>query len=399
MGGPKVLVPGALPVGMPQHDQSKSSNSSQQSGNQSRNARTNNQQQQQPKRKRLRKKKTTPVQTIPIAAPVGMQTSNVLALPASEYIRALANPWTGPLASIPTSPALLTARYRIWSKGSFATSNNAAAGGFGYIIFDPNWSTANDRGCVIYNSVSATVTAITTTISGTQGTDTVSNSPYKTSDYSSNGKQYRIVAAGLKISPTSPAISRGGLIVGLHNPAHTSLDTVTVNVMDSFEESGRFANNTSTPKLLYRPVDTTDYNFQYTYQPAGVGQKSWYMGFIIAAPDTTGAVVQQFEYEAFTVFEVQGPDIQSKVASHVDSVGHGAAETVTVIAKKMHRPHIEDSTVIEKAAHDAAEDIVRHKTSGNKSSSKPKKDPSHDFWDTILDVGEGVLGGMLGSLF
>jgi len=307
-----------------------------------------------------------------------------------DYARSLGNPFTGPEnACIPDYPALMTGRYRTWIKGTFATSTNGAAAGFGYIVADPFGAVFSDTPGLMTNAAAGTEVAISM-----NGTAYTSNSTYTSAQLPNI--QYRIVSAGLRIRYTGSELVRGGQVVGLHQPAHVALLNYNIANMDAFKESERLpVTRREWTTLLYRPVDTVDLNFKNTAPaalPITALTDEWYMGFCIQAADTSGANPQAFEFEFFVNVEIQGAVVLNKMPSHVDTAGHGAVNAITNMAPTLHKPHQKDSDDVASGLVSASAHYLHMHTSD--PSIKPKqtvKDGDSSWWQKLLGLAPTII--------
>lgn len=328
---------------------------------------------------------------------------------AADYAASIADPFNGPSnPCIPDYPALMTQRVTVWNKGTFSTGG-AASGGFGFITADPKRAAANDSACIFLSTGAAFAS---TTISNNVATAGVagrfSNSPYLTGTIGLP-LQFRVVSAGLRIAPTNPAMTRGGEICGLHDPAHLSLEARTIATLSTFLESERFPNISDRwTTVLYRPVDTDDLDF-VTAIPVvtpSVNDPTMYMGFAIQAADTTGANPQTFIYEFFTHLEFQGASANNKIPSHVDPIGHGAVNAITNLAKNIHKPSQIPSgelaaAMVKGSGHYALNYMSAAKPVARVSRDSQKvgnSDGGSSFWHEILGIATSVLPTVLSFL-
>jgi hypothetical protein len=180
-------------------------------------------------------------------------------------------------------------------------------------------------------------------------------------------------------------LNRGGFIIGLHEPAHTCLQSYTIPAMDSYLESGRVSGTVDEwTNILYRPVDTDDLDFQTVFSPpAAAGANSTFMGFIVQAPNSTAGGVQLYEFEAFTNLETQGAKAIGKEPSHADPNGYAAVNAMTVFSRKMHAPHQEDSQQLSSAFVKGSEHYLDNHMSRQKP---PRKEKKSSIWADILGV-------------
>lgn len=320
---------------------------------------------------------------------------------AADYALSLADPFNGPEdACIPDYPALMTQRVRTFAKGAFATSNNAAAAGFGWIAFDPQRFCCSNASGLSFNVPASTQTAINF-VPG-QFTSVSSNSPFVLANFvpvPPATLQYRIVSAGLRIRYIGSELTRGGQIVGLHHPAHRTVWDFDIPSMDAFKESARLPVTREWTTLVWRPVDTDDLDFANTFSAVTPAESdtAYPMGFCIQAPDTTGAVPQSFEYEAYANFEFQGDILTNKKPSHVDPVGHGAVNAITSMALAIHGPTQTPSSHLGKAMLAAAHHYVgTHTSQANKGEEEEHSHASSTpWWQSLLGIAGPIIGALL----
>lgn len=302
-------------------------------------------------------------------------------------------------ACIPDAPALMTRRTKVWTKGTFSTSTDPAGLGTGYIIIDPLSAFAGDRIWVYTNSINRSGVTINITTAG-QFVTYQSNSEYVTADLAPGNLQCRVVSCGLRIQNITAALTKGGFITGLHEPAHSSLVGQQIATMDLYEESsGRLnADSDKWTTLTYRPVDSDDLDWQSAFPAiAGPGSSNnTYMAFIVQSPTVTGS--QLYQFEAFANFEIQGARAIGKVPSHADPQGYAAVNAMTVFSKKPHSPHQEDSKKLASAMVKGSEHYLNHHMSQPSPPHEKKKDSGSSIWSDLLGVVPSVIGGIL-SLF
>jgi len=312
---------------------------------------------------------------------------------ATDYAQSLGNPFNGPAdACVPDYPALMTGRFRVWSKGTFTTAVSVGPAS-GWIAFDPLNAMASDNPCVFYNDPVSTTgdTILTPTITPGSNVPQYSNSPYVLGAFGQAGLQARVVSAGIRIRYIGTELNRGGEIVGLHHPSHSQLSGFTVPLMNTYKESARLPPIREWSTLLYRPVDTGDLNFAIQLAPAAM---QFFMGFIVPS-GIPGA--SPYEYEVFSNLEMQGAQVQNKLPSHVDSVGHGAVNAITSMATAIHAPHQETSESIGSALVTAASQYLNMHVS--KPSAPPNPNPSiqggNGFLTDLLKLGGEILPAVL----
>ena len=333
---------------------------------------------------------------------MGMTSPPNMSACAASYARSLADPFTDYQACIPDFPALLTGRQHTFAKGTFTTSTNPAAGGFGFIAIAPNNGIANNGLAVFLNTPASASTSFNF-LAGANAQGRNTNSQYPFAAFAAgNNLQYRIVSAGLKIRYVGSELIRGGQIVGIHHPAHYSLQGYDIALLDAYIESSRLPVSRDWTSVVYHPVDTDDLDWQNTFPPNGASptDTTLYMGLCVQSPDSTGANPLQFEYEAHFNYELSGPLVLNKEPSHVDPVGHGAVNASAMITETVRKPHNVPTTVVADGLVTAASHYISAHT------SNPAKPPAHPakvssnggFWSTVLKVGESLLPSILGML-
>jgi len=251
-------------------------------------------------------------------AQVAKQKKSILSEVSQEYAMALADPFDGPLASIPDFPSTPSRRLRVYSRG-FATSGTSQVG---FICLDPFAASRNDVASVYASAATYAGTAFATTGVGVQ--PAVTNSDYADADYGAGtALRGRVVAAGLRVRFSSTELNRGGVAVGLITPNHNSLDGIDFPTADTYECSRRFRPGQDWMTVLYCPV--FDFEMQFTDTVGAFATPSPIMGFIFQAPDPSVAV--SYEYEAYVMFEVQGINARGLQPSFADPAGFAVVQT------------------------------------------------------------------------
>jgi hypothetical protein len=245
---------------------------------------------------------------------------------ALDYARCLVNPFTGPLACVPNYPALLTQKQKVWIKGTMQTG---PANGFGWIVVSPEWAAADDQvSCYSTTSSYAEPTGFVNLVTGPGIAGTASNSQYKGAAFSESDTLYRVVASGLRVRYTGTTFNQGGLATALTDPNHNSLQGLLQSGFDAEQPSRRFPVNREWVNVLYSPYHVTDTDFASTFptHTPDPTDPSFYMGYYVTVPS---GVSLSFDFEFFTVFEYQGPNIRGMTPSHFDPTGfaavHGSA--------------------------------------------------------------------------
>lgn len=260
----------------------------------------------------------------------------MLSRPAQEYARAMADPFTGPLATIPDFPSVPSRRVRCFARGYFY----AGTTGFGFIAVDPYISAANNG--LSIRSTEATFAGSTIVNSGTGITAASTNSDYSITDFGvGNLAQGRIVGAGLRVKYSGTELNRGGVLLGLTSPNHQSLLNFSFTDLDKFDCAVRFRPDQKWFTTLYCPVRQEELLFTRNLgSPAGDFVSGTYvnnpiMAFAINAPST--AAGSAFQYEFYLVYEVQGVSVRGVAPSLSDPTGFSAVQTTAQLT--MQRAH------------------------------------------------------------
>jgi len=252
---------------------------------------------------------------------------------ALDYARCLANPFTGPIACVPTYPAMLTRRMKAFCKGVF----NTGTAGFGYILANPNSGAANDVPAVTYSTAASAVSTTSATIAVDPAMGfAVSNSEYLAAQFGTTPAlaKYRVVGCGLKIRYVGTQLNLGGQIIGLHEPDHNNLASQSIANFDAQTESRRLVPDRQWTTVLYKPVTEDELLFRPDFPSAlfptvdGV----FYMGFIIQS----AVAAQPFEFEYYGVYEMEGRNLRGKVPSHNDPLGHAAVHTIASTSTELY---------------------------------------------------------------
>jgi len=239
---------------------------------------------------------------------------------AVDYARCLINPFTGPLACVPTVPSLDSRKERVFARGTFG----ASATGFAYVVFDPRESIVNDRDCGYYSLAGGGAVDIQTQSLAGISANFRSNSDYQTAQIGENSllADYRVVGSGLRIRYVGTELQRGGTVVGLCEPTHCSLVGQTQTTMLAYDESAIFDATRNWSNVVYRPFLDDDFDFIGTF-PVKANLDSdtcFFLGFTISGTVSGNS----WDFEAYTVSELNGVNIRGMTYSHADPQAFGA---------------------------------------------------------------------------
>jgi hypothetical protein len=283
----------------------------------------------------------------------------VLSKATSDYARSLANPVAGPLTGIPVHPAQFSKKFRTWVKGAFDVQS---LNGIGWIGFSPKSAVTNDSDTCLTSKTGGTQAYWFDFDLGTgQQNQFMSNSEYASAQIGDLDNQfvYRLVSASVRVRYIGTELNRSGQVVGLLDPNHTTLQGRTLSDLDGEETSKRFPVNRDWITVLYRPVDSDDFNFDNaipTYVPGSGTDKNYFMGFAIQSPI---GVSTPFEFECHATFEAFGKNIRAMTPSHVDSTGFAAVHAVSQLGVNL-RPTTLPLNTIEKMMVQDSETYVAH---------------------------------------
>lgn len=337
-----------------------------------------------------------------------------LSKPASDYARAVVNPFDGPICSYPDLPVIPTRKERYWIKGSAVTNNS----GKGYLLFNPFTGFCNDKESVYVSSASSAESdafPASTVATGVVGYK--SNSPFASSAFDGKNFAMKLVTAGCRIRYTGKYLDRSGVYVALHEPSHQGLMGKTSTDLLGYPEGKKVSiqDHKDWFGCTYLPVDLGDTKFinKYGVSVLAPPANAWwsdstevqyqeypFMGIIIST--ASGASVS-FDYECSVVVEVIGKNVTGKTPSLADPVGLAAIQTAAT-----QHPHamIHHGANAESHAQHGALQQLTHMVStigqgiqglsGVTQSvqtliSAPKKNESSStIWDTLDTIWKGV---------
>jgi hypothetical protein len=249
---------------------------------------------------------------------------------------------------------------------------------------------ANDDVCVVNSNAASTYTAVPNTFTAiTAGTST-SNSEYQDAqiDSTDDGMSVRVVSSELRLRYIDTELNRGGQIVALMDPSHGSLGGRDIPAFDAQETSRRFPVSRDWLRVLYRPVDSADLDFQEDIPTADLsdGAHQFYMGFVIQAPASAAVT---YEWEFHTTFEAFGKNIRAMTPSHVDSLGFGAVHAVSNLGVNLYPTNQPAPATAQAMVADTAKYLssqTSHVTSVSPSQSQQVTSTGRSKTQTVGDV-------------
>jgi hypothetical protein len=228
---------------------------------------------------------------------------------------------------------MMSRRMRCYAKGVFTTqtSNN-----FGYIVVDPAQGCVNNFPAVSASKSTGTGTVVATNL--TTDPESIRFSTNSECDNTAFGttaalNKYRVVAAGLRVRYIGTNLNQGGILVGLHEPDHNNLNGLSISNFDAQVESKRLPITRNWATVLYKPTDTDELDFLGTFpgNASASGDGAYYMGFVVES----AVPAQNFEFEFYGLYEIEGRNVRGKVASHADPIGHSAVVAVAATSPEL----------------------------------------------------------------
>jgi len=234
---------------------------------------------------------------------------------AAAYAFTLKNPFDGPVAGIPSEyPPVPSLKMRVWTRGTFYTSST----GFGFVAVNP-WNMAANDVIAAYSSQTGFVGSSITLGAGTYST--YSNSPFADASITGNGALYRVVSAGLRVTPTMAQVDIAGQMTVLRHPDNGSLATFGESDMQAFETAlyEPIRSSRDATGVVYLPVNPNETDY---LSSTSTNSSEWCLGAIV-----TGSSSKSFFFEASAVIEFCGKTVRGKTYSTADPEGFSAVLT------------------------------------------------------------------------
>jgi hypothetical protein len=303
---------------------------------------------------------------------------------ALEYARCLANPISGPLACVPTFPAIKSLKTRQWVRGSFSRS---PAAGFGncFVVMDPLRMCANDANAV-YSSQSAFAgsdISVTTLTTGVFAANSNAMFPIANLSNTEGGYACRVVGAVLRVRYIGPDLYRNGRIYALHDPTHTTLDQRSAADMNLDVQTVVFHPSKDWITLNYKPCLIGDTNYTSALPAAS---QQYYMGFITADTVVDG-IAPAYEFEAWAVLEYNGASVRGQTVSHADAPGFSAVHSITVSSNALNPSTMPDQ-IREKNAVSRSLDFLADNISGVTRVASDTYNSAKKLYGAVLPAAE-----------
>lgn len=213
-------------------------------------------------------------------------------------------------------------------------------GGAGYLLFRPGRSWTSGQTCAYATTAGNSVTAatVTTITADANGTTFSSRSPMTMSPTGQTNPRVRLVTCGMKTICATPGLNRGGMIAGLVNVNHNSIQGSTLAQVDVYPQVARkgFGTENLDFRLDYGgPMREEELTFS---APDDVGlNPSSMMVYCV----TSASSPQNFQTEIICYWEATG-DLEGQTASEADPGPAGTAAAVVqsqIMNNKGNSPH------------------------------------------------------------
>jgi hypothetical protein len=201
----------------------------------------------------------------------------------------------------------------------------------GWVAINPRAFVTNDGEAVTYTSTTFTGSfgnaMFDNAAVGTFAAN--ANAPYTKSDigHADTSLCFRVVSCGIRIRYSGTALNQGGTIVALRDPTHDSLYQRTITEVQAELQARTLpVARDKWTTLLYAPYAEADFKLEHgtshIIDLTSSLHNSWFMGFVVQAPDPS--VSLPFQLEAYAVIEVQGKNVRGQQVRHTDPVGLAA---------------------------------------------------------------------------
>lgn len=235
-----------------------------------------------------------------------------------KYVRALTNPWADAAVGscIPDVPSYPSKKIRVIIRGSGATSGTIAPY-TGFVWCAPELILANDAAKCWYTT-STYVTnpgAFSSTATG------VTSISATAADFASaaltGARSYRLVACGIRVRYTGTLANAGGMVAGLLQPVHFSLDGATWATLRSYQYVREYPFSERWVGLTYSPYAPDDSKYLAYANRSTAG----YMGIMIQS----AAAAAGFDFEVVAHYEMFGSAVNDGSRDGMDPIGYAAA--------------------------------------------------------------------------
>ena len=201
--------------------------------------------------------------------------------------------------------------YTAGARFTFTTSTTSPANGYGFVACTPYMMMQNTNASIFYSSSTTIIDYIPAAADVSTSTNYVSStttdSPFASSDFAVNQREYRIVAAGIRCRNISPRDYLGGSIVALATPNNATGADITYQSACDYESTKPAPFDQDWHTVFWKPTHPDNHVFWSSYTTSFNSPTGWAYNpifCIIQAPDDTYAT--KIDCEVLCVFEVLG---------------------------------------------------------------------------------------------
>jgi len=235
------------------------------------------------------------------------------------YAKALVNPFGQfeELPCVPTSPAMMTQKWRAVTRGSFTSF--AGPNAIAFVAVSPQ-NPGNNQSSIYASNGSVSTGVITT---GAAATGIQRNTlPYPLASFSPLLIQARLVGCGLRVRNITQALNVGGLLYAIQGTRSTDLTTWTATQIKADPRTvlvpQALSEQTEWSVMVWRPNETSDLDLDGDFSlPSSLS-----MAFVA---DNPGSTAQTFEFELVEFWEYAsggpGVTVPELTIQHADPVG------------------------------------------------------------------------------
>lgn len=254
-----------------------------------------------------------------------------LSMCSKDYLRAVLDPfqvWNGPLPCIPDLYDSPSQKIRLQQRGILRAPGNSSTNNYtGFLLLDVYNAICQDYTTVAWSGADYAADGFPTSYATAGVNETGMNqSPYTSTDFGETAgtKQYRPVAAGIRVRYAGTELERGGNVIPFKHPQNKSISAYSTANCLSFQEARRVPVTRGWHGVFYLPHTAEDYEYRIGVgdQPAPGLDGS--IGILI---HSGGANATLYEWEVVCYYEVTG-SVQTATASHSDVGGMSAIRTL-----------------------------------------------------------------------
>lgn len=231
-----------------------------------------------------------------------------------QYFRMLCDSSHFYEAGVPAGIPAPSLKTHCFSKGAFVTGT----AGVGFVYVGPWQGATNDTSFGFYSGPAFAGSAFSSTTAANAVISMNTNSQFTAAEIGvAPLAQYRLISAELKIRYTGTELNLGGTVHALHHPEQESLTGVTVQGIDLYKQTSRFAVSRRWSSIHYCPSNNAITYFEDPNPTTVHG----FMGFLVQSP-----AGNSFDFEFYGNYEYVGRNVRGQTPSHNDSVAYNAAQ-------------------------------------------------------------------------